>query len=568
MTVRVGPGRPPERATMPRPPITGTALLARRASPAVRCEDRPGERVAAALVVAVAVAARGHRTDRRPWPARRWRALTAVGPPAPGPPVPGVDGLPSSSRSRAPSSPGLPAPAAIPPASSRGCSRASHGRVGRRRSAREMEEAVPEVVDVLRATVAAGINPRRALQAASEGAPPALEGVLGQAIQAAELGAGTGSALATAARAEGLPELVLAGEALDLAETTGAPPGPVLAGVAAAAADRIRSRQARMAATAQARLSASRRCRDGARLPRCPRPDRTLGRRVPGPRAPRLGDPGVGRGPGAARRPLGHPHRPRVQPHGLENHGRTPPGTGRPCGTRTSSTGEGSCSTTRWARGLRLARPPADSAPEGDRAIPRMAAWRPLPPSPPACCSAPSWRRPSLGGSSLRCSRRSPGRSGWVGRRRAHARRLAVRSEAAPAVLDLLGAALLAGLNPHRALIRVAERAPEALREDLSLAAAVLRLGGPRRRRSARPPTDLASTSCARRRGPRSRRTLGRPTGGGLAARAEALRGRARLNAEAEAGRRRPPRLSLVLCFLPAFVLLTVVPTIAGASRP
>jgi hypothetical protein len=121
---------------------------------------------------------------------------------------------------------------------------------------REMEAAVPEVVDVLRATVAAGINPRRALQAAAEGAPSALEGVLDQAIRAAELGAGAGHALATAARAERLSELVLAGEALDLAETTGAPPGPVLAGVAAAAADRVRSRQAMLAATAEARLSA------------------------------------------------------------------------------------------------------------------------------------------------------------------------------------------------------------------------------------------------------------------------------------------------------------------------
>ena len=128
------------------------------------------------------------------------------------------------------------------------------GRAGARR--REMEEAVPEVVDVLRATVAAGINPRRALRAAAEGAPPSLLGVLGRAIRAAELGAGAGSALATAARTEGLPELTLAGEALDLAETTGAPPGPVLAGVAAAAADRVRARRARMAATAQARLSA------------------------------------------------------------------------------------------------------------------------------------------------------------------------------------------------------------------------------------------------------------------------------------------------------------------------
>jgi hypothetical protein len=121
---------------------------------------------------------------------------------------------------------------------------------------REMEEAVPEVIDVLRATVGAGINPRRALQAAAEGAPSALEPVLAQAIRAAEFGSGTGSALAAAAKSEGLHELVLAGEALDLAETTGAPPGPVLSGVAAAAADRVRSRQARMAATAEARLSA------------------------------------------------------------------------------------------------------------------------------------------------------------------------------------------------------------------------------------------------------------------------------------------------------------------------
>jgi hypothetical protein len=121
---------------------------------------------------------------------------------------------------------------------------------------REMEEGVPEVIDVLRATVAAGINPRRALQAAAEGAPTALEAVLGQATRAAELGVGAGRALATAAETQHLSELALAGEALDLAETTGAPPGPVLAGVAAAAADRVRSRQAMMAATAQARLSA------------------------------------------------------------------------------------------------------------------------------------------------------------------------------------------------------------------------------------------------------------------------------------------------------------------------
>jgi hypothetical protein len=86
--------------------------------------------------------------------------------------------------------------------------------------------------------------------------PGSIPDVLGEAIRAAELGAGAGQALAAAARVERLSELELAGEALDLAETTGAPPGPVLAGVATAATDRVRSSQAVLAATAQARLSA------------------------------------------------------------------------------------------------------------------------------------------------------------------------------------------------------------------------------------------------------------------------------------------------------------------------
>jgi tight adherence protein B len=128
------------------------------------------------------------------------------------------------------------------------------GRAARRR--RELEEAVPEVLDVLRATIAAGTAPRQGLQAAADGAPPPLVGLLGEAVRLAGVGVGAGRALAAAAGAAGLAELLLAGEALDLAETTGAPPGPVLAGVAAAAAERVRARQARLAATAQARLSA------------------------------------------------------------------------------------------------------------------------------------------------------------------------------------------------------------------------------------------------------------------------------------------------------------------------
>jgi tight adherence protein C len=156
-----------------------------------------------------------------------------------------------------------------------------------------------------------------------------------------------------------------------------------------------------------------------------------------------------------------------------------------------------------------------------------------------------------------------------VVRRRAAARRLAVRREAAPAVLDLLGAALRAGLNPHKAVLRVAERAPAVLQEDLSLAAAVLRLGGTPaaalREAAARSGLDeLRAAAAALEAAER----WGAPPAEALAARAEALRTRARLNAEAEAGRA-AVRLAfpLVLCFLPAFVLLTVVPTVAGSLR-
>jgi tight adherence protein C len=156
-----------------------------------------------------------------------------------------------------------------------------------------------------------------------------------------------------------------------------------------------------------------------------------------------------------------------------------------------------------------------------------------------------------------------------IARRRAAERRLAVRRDAAPAVLDLLGAALLAGLNPHKAVLRVAERAPDVLHEDLAMAAAVLRLGGT-------PAAALRAT--ADRSGLDEFRAAasalevaerwGAPPAEALAARAEALRSRARLHAEAEAGRA-AVRLAfpLVLCFLPAFVLLTVVPTVAGSLR-
>jgi hypothetical protein len=129
-------------------------------------------------------------------------------------------------------------------------------RLGAARRRRELERAVPEALDVLRATVTAGASPGQGLAAAAELAAGPLAPVLTQAARASRLGVSPGRALADAgARAECI-ELVTAGEALDLAEVTGAPPGRVLAGVAAAASDRVRARQALMAATAEARLSA------------------------------------------------------------------------------------------------------------------------------------------------------------------------------------------------------------------------------------------------------------------------------------------------------------------------
>lgn len=153
--------------------------------------------------------------------------------------------------------------------------------------------------------------------------------------------------------------------------------------------------------------------------------------------------------------------------------------------------------------------------------------------------------------------------------RRAASRLRAERAAAAPAVIDLLSACLLAGLNPYRALVRVAERSPDALRSELGRAAAEL---------------DMGRTPAAALRAVGDRTSLdelravaaaleaaerwGAPPAEALAARAEALRSRARLRAEAEAGRAAVQlAFPLVFCFLPAFVLLVVVPTMAGALR-
>ena len=555
MTVRVAPRQRPERAKTSRPRITGTAQPVRRGSAAARPE-RGTPRGSALWLRRVLPWRRRSR--------RRSHRSASLGRPPLDRRFPASMGPPSSTRSPAPGSPGLTAArtarrldwllARVP----------SPGRAAALR--REMEEAVPEVVDVLRATVAAGINPRRALQAAAEGAPPSLEAVLGQAIQAAELGAGTGSALAAAARTGDLPELMLAGEALDLAETTGAPPGPVLAGVATAAADRIRSRQARMAATAQARLSA----RVVAAM--APAFLGVLVLTAPSDAAFLVREPlgWATLAAAAALELLGIRWATRIVRGSNPMTSRPPPNATRDRpSVRTSDPvdgEEGRARRTPWAPGPRLARRPGRS-----RRLHRMVALATVAAAIAAGAlfgAVVAAAVPGLVVIALLAAVAWPV-MGWVARRRALARRLAVRSDAAPAALDLLGAALLAGLNPHKAVIRVADRAPEALQEDLSLAAAVLRLGGT---------PAAALRAVADRSGLDELRAAaaaleaaerwGAPPAEALAARAEALRGRARLNAEAEAGRA-AVRLAfpLVLCFLPAFVLLTVVPTIAGALQ-
>jgi tight adherence protein C len=143
------------------------------------------------------------------------------------------------------------------------------------------------------------------------------------------------------------------------------------------------------------------------------------------------------------------------------------------------------------------------------------------------------------------------------------------RAAAASGAVDLLGAALMAGLNGHVALLRIAERVPPELADEFRLVAADLRLG--------RTPA-VALRGAAERTGLAELRAAagalhaaerwGAPAAEALAARSEALRTRLRLEAEAGAGRAAVKlAFPLVICFLPAFVLLTVVPLVAGALR-
>ncbi|HZD02265.1 MAG TPA: type II secretion system F family protein [Actinomycetes bacterium] len=487
------------------------------------------------------------------------------------------------------------------------------------RRQREQEAAVPEALDVLRATIAAGVAPGRALQAAAEAAPSSLVPVLVEAVRSAELGSGAGRALADAGRQWRLTDLVLAGEALDLAEATGAPAGRVLVGVTAAARDRARGRQARLAATAEARLSA--------RVVACMAPGFLvmLALTAPADAAFLVTSP-AGWGTMAAAAafealgawwasrivagnttttapPWSRAGLPRPAERRSRPAGRSPRLVGRSPGLAGSRSASATTATrVRTAAAVDLPGPLSPSLSDPPTSSQATGSRRRLTASKGG--SVPTGRAHAVAIRSPR-SRRAPAARGallagggvlvaalgfaagpalpaaaslaagcaLVMRRVAHDRGAALGraalADAAPTVIDLLGACLLAGLNPYLSLQRVAERSPEALRAELARVAIELQLG--------RTPSD-ALRAAADRTGLDELRAAagvlgaaerwGAPPAEALAARADALRTRARLQAEAEAGRA-AVRLAfpLVFCFLPAFVLLVVVPTVAGAIR-
>jgi tight adherence protein C len=443
------------------------------------------------------------------------------------------------------------------------------GGAGRRQ--RALEAAVPEVLDVLRATLAAGVAPVRALQAAAEAAPSELAPLLAAAVRSTELGAGAGRALADAGRQARLTELALAGEALDLAEATGAPAGRVLAGVTAAAADRVRGRQARLAATAEARLSA--------RVVACMAPGFLVVLAITTPadaaflvRSPAgwatlaaaalfetLGSWWASRII-AGSTPSTSTHLPAPSPPAYPPPAYPPPAYPPPAYPPPAhpTSGRARSGRRRAGPGRRSLRPRRPGP--GGRVL--LAGGVMLAAALAFVAGPPLLLAGSLATVAALVAIR-------VTRSRGSARRRAALAEAAPAMIDLLGACLLAGLNPYLALQRVAERSPEALRAELSLVAADLHRGQmpAAALRAAAERTDLDELRAAASVLGAAER-WGTPPAEALAARAESLRTRTRLRAEAEAGRA-AVRLAfpLVFCFLPAFVALVVVPTIAGALQ-
>ncbi len=165
---------------------------------------------------------------------------------------------------------------------------------------------------------------------------------------------------------------------------------------------------------------------------------------------------------------------------------------------------------------------------------------------------------------------------GWLGARgaialgeRGRRARHAEARAALPVTLDRLTTCVLAGMSVERALRTVAHGTTGPLGEALRDGLRALDVGVPRAevyaRIAARADLDeLRAVLAALARAER----FGTSVGDALVAHADELRARARAAAEAEA-RTAPVKLifPLVLCFLPAFVLLTIAPIALSAVR-
>lgn len=151
------------------------------------------------------------------------------------------------------------------------------------------------------------------------------------------------------------------------------------------------------------------------------------------------------------------------------------------------------------------------------------------------------------------------------------ARRAAAREVARdlPETLDRLVLCVLSGMSLERALRTVAPVARGRLGEAIGDGLRALELGLPRARAYERM-AERAGSEEMRRLGAALARAerFGTSVADALAAHAVELRARARADAEAEA-RTAPVKtvFPLVLCFLPAFVLLTIAPIGISAVR-
>lgn len=153
-------------------------------------------------------------------------------------------------------------------------------------------------------------------------------------------------------------------------------------------------------------------------------------------------------------------------------------------------------------------------------------------------------------------------------RRRAGRARAAALTAALPEVVDLLLVGAGAGLTLPLALPLVAERCPEPVATALARAESDVRAGRPRADATAEHLGQLGDAAAALAHLLADHLRHGIPLVPGLERAGLELRLARRRRAE-EAARRLPIRLlaPLLLCVLPAFVLLTVVPLLVAALR-